>query len=75
MEQQRGLVVKVAPLPLHPLMRALEELHRLATARAPLHAPTHPPLRSGELLLRCVVVARIVDSLPVSCDAAVRAGG
>jgi hypothetical protein len=68
-QRKRGLVVEVAPLPLHLLLFALEELYRLATARAALRAATHAPVGFGEQLLGLAVaarVARIVDHLP-SC--------
>src|SRR5258708_4797121 len=44
-QRQRGLVVKVCALSLHPLVRPLETAHGLAAALAPLLATTDAPLR------------------------------
>jgi hypothetical protein len=51
-QRQRARVVEVPSLPLHLLVRALEEGNRFATARAALRAAPHAPLGSGELLFR-----------------------
>jgi hypothetical protein len=55
-QRERGRVVEVAPLPLHVLLCAGQQVHRLATARAALRAATHAPVRSGELLFRCLAL-------------------
>src|SRR5215469_16480290 len=65
---KRGLVVEVASLLLDMLMPALEQLHRLATALAPLFTATYPTLSSGELLFRRAVATRICDHLPIGGD-------
>jgi hypothetical protein len=57
-------VVEVAALALDLLVRALEQLHCLAAARAALRAPRDPMLRLPERTLSPARVARIVDRAP-----------
>jgi hypothetical protein len=57
-QRERALMVKVAPLPLHLLVLALQEANRLAAPVAAVRAPRQAALGLGKLTLCGAVVVR-----------------
>jgi hypothetical protein len=60
--------MKVASLPLDPLVVAGQHTHRLATALTPLLATGHAPLGFRQSPLRCAVMPRILDDVSFGGD-------
>ena len=63
-QRVRFFVVKVAPLPLHLLVRLCEQVHRLAPSVAPLLPSGYAPLAAAQICFRFVVIAGVFVIVP-----------
>jgi hypothetical protein len=64
-QRQRGLVMKVGPLPPHLLMRFGQKHHRLMPAMTPALPAGYAALRRFQLALRLAIPARMEDACPI----------